>query len=106
MRCAVRFASPVGGPGWDLIQTELEMHGLTRGDGFGWALMAHVLWTRRLSCLFPDWMRMSWASGKGWGRTEEADRGDLAEEGEHAATALAGERDGLGKLGGGLADPA
>lgn len=66
--------------------------------------MAHVLWTRRLSCLFPSWMRMSWAGGKGWGCAEEADRSDLAQEGEHSATALAGKRDGFGKLGGGFAD--
>ena len=47
---------------------------------------------------------MSWASGSEWGGAEEADRGDLAQEGEHAATALAGEGDGLGELGGGFAD--
>ncbi len=104
MRFAVRFASRVGGPGRDLILTELEMPGLTREDGFGRALTAHVLWTRRLSCLFPSWMRMSWASDKGGWRAEEADRGDLAQEGQHAATALAGEGYGLGKLGGRFAD--
>ena len=106
MRFAVRFASPEGGPGQDSILTELEMPGLMRGDGFGRVLTAHVLWTRRLSCLFPGWMRMSWARGKGGWRAEEADRGDLAQEGQHAATALAGEGYGLGKLGGRFADPA
>lgn len=47
---------------------------------------------------------MSWAWCFGWRGAEEADGGDLAQEGKHAATALAGEGDGLGELGGGFAD--
>ena len=47
---------------------------------------------------------MSWTGCKGWWRAEEAEGRDLAQEGEHAATALAGEGYGLGKLGGRFAD--
>ena len=39
---------------------------------------------------------MSWAGRFGWRGAQEADWGDLAQEGEDSAAALAGEGNGLG----------
>ena len=51
-----------------------------------------------------SWLRPLWQGAIGRRGAEESEGGDFPQEGEDAATALAGEGDGLGEFGGGLAD--
>lgn len=60
------------------------------------ASTAHIPKARRMPCGFSLRCVMSWAGCFGWRGAQESDGGDLAQEGEDSAAALAGEGYGLG----------
>ena len=95
-RIARRFASLLRGNGWILTCEGSVIRDSAVDHRYEHPSAAHVPKARRMPCGFSWRCVMSWAGRFGWRGAQEADWGDLAQEGEDSAAALAGEGYGLG----------